>query len=182
MTARKISCSTKCPFRRYAKSYLKRVAGRLQPSAVRIHLPGLSSELRIRLRIQNKERSGKDRYWDTAGRQNTAGEGITKKNPGAGKQDREDKVFSLVAPQGESPKKIELSNPVPISYLSRYQDTRDNTVKQRPDRRVVSSGSLLHFSRWLFLAWLVLLPLWWRWHVPPKRRLTFNTLHGVMYS
>jgi hypothetical protein len=32
---------------------------------------------------------------DTADRQNTAGEGITKKNPGARTQDREDKVFSL---------------------------------------------------------------------------------------
>jgi hypothetical protein len=36
-----------------------------------------------------------DRYWDTADRQNTTGEGITKKNPGARTQEKEDKVFSL---------------------------------------------------------------------------------------
>jgi hypothetical protein len=36
-----------------------------------------------------------DRYWDTADRQNTAGERITRKNPGAGIQDRKYKVFSL---------------------------------------------------------------------------------------
>jgi hypothetical protein len=36
-----------------------------------------------------------DRYWDTADRQNTAGEGITKKNPGARLQGREDNVCSL---------------------------------------------------------------------------------------
>jgi hypothetical protein len=32
---------------------------------------------------------------DNVDRQNTTGEGITKKNPGAGIQDREDKVSSL---------------------------------------------------------------------------------------
>jgi hypothetical protein len=31
---------------------------------------------------------------DTADRQNTAGEGIAKKNPGAGIQDKENKVYS----------------------------------------------------------------------------------------
>jgi hypothetical protein len=31
-----------------------------------------------------------------------------------------------------------------------------------------------------FLAWLILRPWWWRWHAPPKRRLTFSGLHGVM--
>jgi hypothetical protein len=31
-----------------------------------------------------------------------------------------------------------------------------------------------------FLAWLILWPGRWRWHVPPKRRLTFNRLYGVM--
>jgi hypothetical protein len=36
-----------------------------------------------------------DRYWDTANRQNTTGEVITKKNPGARIQDREDNVSSL---------------------------------------------------------------------------------------
>jgi hypothetical protein len=34
-------------------------------------------------------------------------------------------------------------------------------------------------SRW-FHAGLILLPWRWRWYVPPKRRLTFNGLHGVI--
>jgi hypothetical protein len=34
-------------------------------------------------------------------------------------------------------------------------------------------------TRWL-LIWLTLRPWIWRWHVPPKRRLTFNGLHGVI--
>jgi hypothetical protein len=38
---------------------------------------------------------------------------------------------------------------------------------------------LLRASR-SFLAWIILLPWRERWHVPPKRRLTFNGLHGVM--
>jgi hypothetical protein len=33
--------------------------------------------------------------------------------------------------------------------------------------------------RW-YLAWLILRPWAWRRHVPPKRRLTFNGLHGVI--
>jgi hypothetical protein len=43
--------------------------------------------------VQNKEGSGEDRYRDTQERQNTTGEGITKKNPGARIKDREDNVF-----------------------------------------------------------------------------------------
>jgi hypothetical protein len=31
-----------------------------------------------------------------------------------------------------------------------------------------------------FLARLILRPWWWRWHVPPKRLLTFNGLHGFI--
>jgi hypothetical protein len=36
-----------------------------------------------------------DRHYDTADRQDTTGEGITKENLGARIQDREDNVFSL---------------------------------------------------------------------------------------
>jgi hypothetical protein len=50
-------------------------------------------------------------------REKTAGEGITKKNPGDRAQDREDKVSSLcgvrniiVAPQGESPNKSSIKS------------------------------------------------------------------------
>jgi hypothetical protein len=35
---------------------------------------------------------------------------------------------------------------------------------------------LLPASLW-FLACLTLGPWWWRWHVTPKRRLTFNKIH-----
>jgi hypothetical protein len=49
--------------------------------------------------------------------------------------------------------------------------------------RVKSSGmkllSLLPASFW-FLAWLNLRPSRWRPNVPPKGRLTFNGLHGVI--
>jgi hypothetical protein len=38
---------------------------------------------------------------------------------------------------------------------------------------------LLPASCW-FLAWLILGPRRWRRHVPPKRRLTFNGLQGVI--
>jgi hypothetical protein len=31
-----------------------------------------------------------------------------------------------------------------------------------------------------FLVWLILRPWRWRRHAPPKRRLTFNWLHGVI--
>jgi hypothetical protein len=46
--------------------------------------------------------------------------------------------------------------------------------------------SALKVNRWFggtcrwFLAWLILWPWWWRWHVPPKCWLTFNGLHGVI--
>jgi hypothetical protein len=36
-------------------------------------------------------------------------------------------------------------------------------------------------SRW-FLARLILQPWGWRRHIPPKRRLTSNGLHGVIYQ
>jgi hypothetical protein len=38
---------------------------------------------------------------------------------------------------------------------------------------------LLSASCW-FLSWNTLAPWRWRRHVPPKRRLTFNGLHGVI--
>jgi hypothetical protein len=39
-----------------------------------------------------------------------------------------------------------------------------------------------HLLSRLFVAWLVLRPWRWRRYVPPKRRLTFNVLHGVIYQ
>jgi hypothetical protein len=45
---------------------------------------------------------------------------------------------------------------------------------------VKADGSACHLlSRW-FLARLTLRPCKWRRHVPPKRRLTYNGLHGVI--
>jgi hypothetical protein len=38
---------------------------------------------------------------------------------------------------------------------------------------------LLYVSRW-FLAWLILRPWRWRWHVHPKLPLIFIRLHGVI--
>jgi hypothetical protein len=40
-------------------------------------------------------------------------------------------------------------------------------------------ASFLPASRW-FLAWLTVRRSRWRWHITPKRRLTFNGLHGVI--
>jgi hypothetical protein len=37
-----------------------------------------------------------------------------------------------------------------------------------------------HMLSSLFLAWLILQPWRWRWHIPPKHQLTFNGLHGVI--
>jgi hypothetical protein len=54
-----------------------------QVGRVRIRLPGGST-------VQNEYRD-----LDTAGRQNIAGEGITKKNPVAGMMDREDNIVGL---------------------------------------------------------------------------------------
>jgi hypothetical protein len=39
---------------------------------------------------------------------------------------------------------------------------------------------LLLVTCFRLLAWIILRPWRWRRHVPPKRRLTFNGLHGVM--
>jgi hypothetical protein len=40
---------------------------------------------------------------------------------------------------------------------------------------------LLPSPRW-FLAWLIIRPWRWRRNVPPKRRFTFNGLHGVIFQ
>jgi hypothetical protein len=34
-------------------------------------------------------------------------------------------------------------------------------------------------SLWWLFSWLILRCWKWRWHVPSKRRLTFNGLHGI---
>jgi hypothetical protein len=42
--------------------------------------------------------------------------------------------------------------------------------------------SVFHqISHW-FLAWLILSPWRWKQRAPPKRRLTFNGLYGVIYQ
>jgi hypothetical protein len=63
--------------RRFEKNYLKRVT---------VRKDGVTSE-------HSSSRTVKKT--DTVDRENAAGEGITKKNPGAGLQDREDNVSSL---------------------------------------------------------------------------------------
>jgi hypothetical protein len=49
---------------------------------------------------------------------------------------------------------------------------------------VLSSKNKLCFipGSYSFLAWPVIRTLRWSRHVPPKRRLTFNRLHGVMWE
>jgi hypothetical protein len=85
--------------RRYATSYLKWVTERLQDSKDSSARAQYSIE---RGSVQNEYRTSReqriteeDRCWNTVDTQNTSQRGITKKNPGAKTQDREDKVFSL---------------------------------------------------------------------------------------
>jgi hypothetical protein len=82
--------------RRYANSYLKEVAGRLQ--TVRIRLPGGSTVQHEHHYKTNTEQgmAEEDRHWDTADREKTAGEGITMKNSGARILNREDKSLVYV--------------------------------------------------------------------------------------
>jgi hypothetical protein len=47
-------------------------------------------------------------------------------------------------------------------------------LKNKPSK---DPSWLLHASYW-FLAWLTLQHWRWRRHIPPKRRLAFNGLHG----
>jgi hypothetical protein len=60
----------------------------------------------------------------------------------------------------------------------------ENQPTFRSNMSSPSSGSKSNpnsylLSRWL-LAWFILRPAGWRRNVPPKRRLTFNGLHGVI--
>jgi hypothetical protein len=52
-----------------------------------------------------------------------------------------------------------------------------NEASKKPVRKQNSACRLL--SHWCF-AWLILRPWIWRQHVPAKRRLTLNGLHGVI--
>jgi hypothetical protein len=44
----------------------------------------------------------------------------------------------------------------------------------------IESQPMFQWSMSQFFAWLILKPWRWRWHVPPKHRLAFNGLHGVI--
>jgi hypothetical protein len=46
--------------------------------------------------------------------------------------------------------------------------------------RYQSQSSAFHLLSSWYLAWLILRPWRWRRYVPPKRRFTFNGLHGVI--
>jgi hypothetical protein len=161
MTAREMNCSTKCPLDGTRRTTLRELLEDYGPvriclpggsvGRVRIRLPGGSTlpmrirlgdrtervQYRIHLRVQNKGRSEEDRYWDTADRRNIAGEGITKKNPGAGIQDREDKVYlrgvRLCNQQGESPNKSndQIRNPLITCRVTRKQDNIFTKVLER---------------------------------------------------
>jgi hypothetical protein len=47
------------------------------------------------------------------------------------------------------------------------------------NRRFRGTCRLIAASRW-FLAWIILQPWRWSWHVPPKRWVTFNGLQCVI--
>jgi hypothetical protein len=85
MTTGKLNCPTRCSLDSARRTALRGLLGDCRP--VKEDSP--ASEVRIRIRDSPVQKTG------TADRQNTAGEGITKKNPGAGIQDRDDKVSSL---------------------------------------------------------------------------------------
>jgi hypothetical protein len=59
------------------------------------------------------------------------------------------------------------------------QDRRINQARNQRESRWQAKLYSDMLSRW-FLARLILRPWRWRRHVLPKRRLTFNGLHGVI--
>jgi hypothetical protein len=77
-------------------------------------------------------------------------------------------------------------------YLLGYNAVQsvENQLMIRRNTSLPSSGSKtrpskkpelrLQLASTLLLAWLSLLYCRWRWHVPSKRRSTFNGLHGVI--
>jgi hypothetical protein len=97
----KINCSTRCSLDGTRRPTLRRLLedygqlgfvcqeGQYSSEVSSEVRPVQTSEVRIRLRDSRVQKT------DTADGQKIAGEGITKKNPGAGIQNREDKVSSL---------------------------------------------------------------------------------------
>jgi hypothetical protein len=61
-----------------------------------------------------------------------------------------------------------------ISPLS--SESKNKLSKKPPWSRQKAE---LCFS-YMFLAWLILRPWWWKWQAHPKRRLNFNGLHGIV--
>jgi hypothetical protein len=56
-------------------------------------------------------------------------------------------------------------------------DHQDREVNQAKHKHVAGSK---HSSASRFLAWFTCIPWWWRWCVPPKRRLDLTGLHSVI--
>jgi hypothetical protein len=63
----------------------------------------------------------------------------------------------------------------PLRYTGRVVRWKSTNVSEKH----VASSCLLPTTSW-FLAWPILRPWKWKRHVPPKRRLFFNGLHGVI--
>jgi hypothetical protein len=63
-----------------------------------------------------------------------------------------------------------------VNTFQRYMSRQLSGLKNK-----LLSRKLVVLSCW-FVSWLILEPLIWRWHVPPKCWLIFNRLHGVSYT
>jgi hypothetical protein len=65
----------------------------------------------------------------------------------------------------------------PLKVSRRFGETRGLQLQHEACNK--QSAARCRVSR-SFLPWLTLQPQRWRQYVPPKHRMTFNTLHGVI--
>jgi hypothetical protein len=70
---------------------------------------------------------------------------------------------------------------VEFQRTTRRYIPEDRTLHNHRCENHKSNTCLLLASCW-FLAWFILQPWRWRRHVPPKLRLTFNGLQGVVFQ
>jgi hypothetical protein len=70
----------------------------------------------------------------------------------------------------------------PPSSWSKYETSMKQITREAEYILIAPSMEICIMlpASFLFLAWLILLLSIWRQHVPPKRQLTSNGLHGVI--